>query len=326
MKKPPDDKRRTVFCREGICVPSVLQEAYLFQSLPQIGDDVFHLFQTHREAEEAPAKLLGVEQDALVIAGLREDQALVMTQGDGEGHHLQGGAKALHGLVVRVQAEGDHAAAAVFHLLLGHRVARIARQAGVGHEGDAGLLRQPFGDALQRQLAVVQGDEMTIVEQPLVVQLLTEGFLPFSGKNNQHGVEIYQKGRYFIMTGKTAVYDQIIPNQTAIDYVVSKYFQEEERDKPSGDIDLPFPRSRVYNPRWELPENGRVKLRPVYPRIPAGSRNLCLTSLAGMLHNMGYSKSQIYDEIQYANTTACDPSLDKRELRSIVNSVTRYKR
>ena len=104
--------------------------------------------------------------------------------------------------------------------------------------------------------------------------VIVKGFLPFSGKNNQHGVEIYQKGRYFIMTGKTAVYDQIIPNQTAIDYVVSKYFQEEERDKPSGDIDLPFPRSRVYNPRWELPENGRVKLRPVYPRIPKGSRNL----------------------------------------------------
>lgn len=151
--------------------------------------------------------------------------------------------------------------------------------------------------------------------------VILRGNLPFSGRNNQHGVEIYRTGRYFIMTGKTAVYDAIIENQNGIDYVVSKYFPETERSSSKQLSNV-----RVYNPRWELPENGRVKLRPVYPRIPAGSRNICLTSLAGMLHNMGYSKSQIYDEIQYANMTACDPCLDKRELRSIVNSVTRYKR
>jgi hypothetical protein len=43
-------------------------------------------------------------------------------------------------------------------------------------------------------------------------------------------------------------------------------------------------------------------------------------------NNQGYSKQQIYEEIIYANTVACDPPLDKNELQTICNSVTRYKR
>lgn len=152
--------------------------------------------------------------------------------------------------------------------------------------------------------------------------ILVKGYLPFDGRNNRNGVEIYQNGRYFIMTGDSVVYPEaIVENQDAIDYILKEYFPEirSEDGKPQNG-------SRVYNPQWELPQNGRIRLRPVYPRIPPGSRNLCLTSLAGMLHNQGYTKSQIYEELLYANEVACDPSLERRELKSIVNSVTRYKR
>ena len=125
------------------------------------------------------------------------------------------------------------------------------------------------------------------------------------------------------MTGDTLLYREIIENQEAIDYVVEKYFPE-TRDSSDNVV---VGRDKIYAPRWEEPVvNGRVKLRPVYPRIPDGSRNICLTSLAGMLHNQGYSKSQIYEELLYANTVACDPPLDRNELRTICNSVTRYKR
>lgn len=153
--------------------------------------------------------------------------------------------------------------------------------------------------------------------------ILLRGTLPFKGKNNLAGVEIYKAARYFIMTGNTLLYREIIENQEAIDYVVEKYFPEarETSDK------VVVGRDKIYAPVWEEPVvNGRVKLRPVYPRIPDGSRNICLTSLAGMLHNQGYSKSQIYEELLYANTVACDPPLDRNELRTICNSVTRYKR
>lgn len=151
--------------------------------------------------------------------------------------------------------------------------------------------------------------------------ILLRGTLPFKGRNNLKGVEIYKEARYFILTGNTLLYKEIIENQEAIDYVVEKYFPE------SRESNVKNVRDRIYHPVWEEPViNGRIKLRPVYPRIPDGSRNICLTSLAGLLHNQGYSKAQIYDELLYANDTACDPPLERYELKTICNSVTRYKR
>lgn len=151
--------------------------------------------------------------------------------------------------------------------------------------------------------------------------ILLKGELPFKGKNNLAGVEIYKTARYFIMTGNTLLYRQIEANQAAINYVVDKYFPNTRQDKECATCG-----DRIYSPIWEAPAGNRFKLRPVYPRIPDGSRNICLTSLAGMLHNQGYSKQQIFDELIYANTVACDPPLDRNELKSICNSVTRYKR
>lgn len=152
--------------------------------------------------------------------------------------------------------------------------------------------------------------------------ILLHGDLPFKGKNNLAGVEIYKSSRYFITTGDTLLYREIIDNQEAIDYVVERYFPVTAKEKSHSTIG-----NKIYTPVWELPdETGRIKTRPVYPRIPNGSRNICLTSLAGMLHNIGYSKQQIYDELIYANTVACNPPLGKGEIQTICNSVTRYKR
>lgn len=151
--------------------------------------------------------------------------------------------------------------------------------------------------------------------------ILLRGMLPFKGKNNLAGVEIYKSARYFIMTGDTLLYREIEENQEAIDYVVEKYFPETRQEKETSVYG-----GRVYSPIWEMPENNRIKLRPVYPRIPDGSRNICLTSLAGLLHNQGYSKGQIYDELKYVNQVACDPCLPLYEIQTIVNSITRYKR
>lgn len=154
--------------------------------------------------------------------------------------------------------------------------------------------------------------------------ILIKGTLPFKGKNNLSGVEIYQQSRYFIMTGDTVLYDKIIENQKAIDYIVEKYFPQTQRnsspDKPYTD------ENRIYTPKWEKSQDAKIKLRPVYPRIPNGCRNICLTSLAGMLHNQGYTSKQIYDELDYCNKVACEPVLYESEIRNIVKSVTRYKR
>lgn len=151
--------------------------------------------------------------------------------------------------------------------------------------------------------------------------VILKGELPFKGKNNQKGVEIYKDSRYFITTGDVFLYRSIEENQTAIDYVVETYFHDTARENDGARNP-----NRIYTPQWELPQGGRVRLRPVYPRIPSGCRNICLTSLAGMLHNQGYEQKQIYDELCYANVVACDPSLGEDELETIVRSVTRYKR
>jgi hypothetical protein len=124
------------------------------------------------------------------------------------------------------------------------------------------------------------------------------------------------------MTGDmaTAIWD-IREDQVALDKIVEKYFPE-TREKKSTTVT-----PRIYNPEWDSPKGSkRVKIRPHYTVIPDGCRNICLTSLAGMMHSIGYTKNQIYRELQYANNTACRPPLLDGELRTICNSVTRYQR
>ena len=151
--------------------------------------------------------------------------------------------------------------------------------------------------------------------------ILLKGNLPFKGKNNRNGVEIYKTARYFIMTGDVLLYDAIIDNQDAIDYIVDKYFPEMRECQ--GKCFTP----KIYEPKWDNPiEDGKIKLRPNYPPITPGSRNICLTSLAGMLHSQGYSAQAIYDELTYCNAIACKPVLPDSEVVAIVNSVTRYER
>ena len=153
--------------------------------------------------------------------------------------------------------------------------------------------------------------------------VILKGTLPFNGRNNRQGVEIYTKSRYFIVTGQRYMFSDIVENQKAIDKILAEHFPDAPREGAENGSNR-----RIYTPVWEDPivDGKRIKLRPVYPKIPAGSRNICLTSLAGMLHTIGYSRDRIFDELCYANTAACDPPVSRSEVRSIVNSVMRYKR
>ena len=152
--------------------------------------------------------------------------------------------------------------------------------------------------------------------------IFVKGDIPFKGKNNLAGVEVYKDARFFIMTGDNVFgLTDIVENQPALDDIVSKYFPE-TREAKSASV-----APRIYNPQWDCPKgHKRVRIKPNYPQIPDGCRNICLTSLAGMMHSIGYTKGQIYRELKYANDTACKPPLDDSELRCICNSVTRYRR
>lgn len=149
--------------------------------------------------------------------------------------------------------------------------------------------------------------------------ILLKGDLPFKGKNNLKGVEIYKTARFFIMTGDVVIYPHIVDNQRAIDYIVDKYFPDVRESGSSGVS------QRIYTPIWVKTE-GKIGLRPEYPPIPDGTRNISLTSIAGQWHNLGYNKEEIYRELLFVNSIACHPPLDVGEIQSITNSVTRYKR
>ena len=153
------------------------------------------------------------------------------------------------------------------------------------------------------------------------VHILLRGNLPFDGKNNLQGVEIYKAGRYFITTGKALLYYKIIENQAAIDYVVDKYFKPVDNSESKPKLG-----QRIYSPEFPPPGEGCVYLRPDYPPIPSGSRNLSLASLAGTMHNAGFTKGQIYAELRHVNKKCCKPPLCDRELQTICESITRYRR
>lgn len=149
--------------------------------------------------------------------------------------------------------------------------------------------------------------------------ILVKGILPFKGKNNQQGVEAYKSSRYFIMTGRTFMYSEIIENQAAIDYIVETYFADPDREQAQSS-------QRIYSPIYPKPENGRISLQPRYPAIQSGGRNICLTSLAGQLHTQGWSGQAMYKELLRANAEACKPPLSMGEVQQIYRSITKYRR
>ena len=155
------------------------------------------------------------------------------------------------------------------------------------------------------------------------VHILLQGSLPFSGRNNRRGVEIYQSRRFFIMTGKTLIFSDLVENQAGIDAVLERYFCDGPQKK--GKENGPH-RQRIYNPVYQPPEGHRIRLNPDYPEIPEGGRNLSLLSLAGQMYTAGYSPEMIYKYLRRVNKSKCKPPLPDGELKSIVRSISKYER
>lgn len=152
------------------------------------------------------------------------------------------------------------------------------------------------------------------------VHILLKGELPWKGKNNQAGVEIYQSSRYFIVTGNVLKYDKVVDNQEAIDYIVKKYFPEILKES------VGFKKETIYKPIYKKPSKHCINITPTYPPIASGMRNLSLTSLGGQLHSVGYTKREIYLELLKVNKIACNPPLKEREIETICDSVCKYRR
>lgn len=153
------------------------------------------------------------------------------------------------------------------------------------------------------------------------IHIYVKGTLPFKGKNNGAGVEIYSTNRYFIFTGKKLIYETLVENQPGIDYIVDKYFAFVEKDTDNTSCN-----GRVYTPIYTNVENGKVSLRPSFPPINPGMRNISLTSYGGQLRTQGYDNEYIYKELLRCNAEACKPPLPVSEVQAITESVIKYRR
>lgn len=149
--------------------------------------------------------------------------------------------------------------------------------------------------------------------------IIVKGNLPFKGRNNLQGVEIYKTSRYFIMTGNIYYIDEITENQQGIDIIVDKFFKDTRVSKNSIS-------NKIYEVEWEKPTSKKIKLRPNYPIIDKGMRNNSLLSLGSSLLLTGYQDKEILKELRYVNKTKCIPPLTDKEVILVFQSVKKYKK
>lgn len=148
------------------------------------------------------------------------------------------------------------------------------------------------------------------------MHIFVKGKLPFDGRNNRDGVEIYQKGRFFICTERLLLpqFSTLIENQEGIDYVLEKYFGEKKEEKKEYHAPMYKPEKKMVNGRFVT----------IYPEIPQGCRNQCLTSLAGQWKSQGIDPKDILAKLLKVNQSVCKPPLGDGEVETIAWSVSRY--
>lgn len=149
-----------------------------------------------------------------------------------------------------------------------------------------------------------------------------KGHLPFAGKNNGNGIEIYEGARYFICTGDIIEKHSpmLLNAQNSIDYVLEKYFTAETK-KPLNE-----PSVALYKVSYEKPSPHNIRLQPNYPAVEQGGRHLAMLSYAGKLWSSGWDPKEIFLEVMRANQAGCKPPLGEREIQNIVRSIKRYER
>ncbi len=149
--------------------------------------------------------------------------------------------------------------------------------------------------------------------------IICRGSLPFKGRNNRKGWEIYREARYFVLTGRTVMFDEIADAQEGIQFVIDEHFAEVEAEGKGQR------REKIWKPTWSLDvPTGRMSC--TYDEVASGSRHLALVSYCGYLHNCGAHKSAVYRAALAANESYMRPPMPEDEVRQVVDSVTRYRR
>lgn len=152
------------------------------------------------------------------------------------------------------------------------------------------------------------------------IHIICRGSIPFRGRNNREGWEIYRDARYFVLTGRTVIYGEVADAQEGIDAVLATHFADMPRDGARGRGPL------IWEPVWEDRDDGRVNLTPTYPVVSSGARHISLVSYCGQLWQAGCSEDALLELALAQNQRYLDPPLGEAEVNQIVQSCKRYRR
>ena len=151
------------------------------------------------------------------------------------------------------------------------------------------------------------------------LHIICKGTIPFKGKNNREGWEIYKQARFFVLTGKTVKFNQIVEAQSGIDAVLEKHFKDTTVEH-NGEF-----KDRIWKPRWSIDDSsGAISVD--YDEISSGSRHLSLVSYCGAIHSGGAHKSTVLKAAIAANEQYMNPPVPLSEVKQVVDSVTKYRR
>lgn len=152
------------------------------------------------------------------------------------------------------------------------------------------------------------------------IHIVCGGKLPFKGRNNHEGWEIYRDGRYFVLTGRTVCHGEVREAQEGIDLVLREHFADMPREGRGDRGPV------IWEPRWEPRGDGRVAVEPAWPDATPGSRHLSMVSYLGRLRGQGCPEDQMLSLALRQNERHVSPPMPEREVAQIVRSVTRYRR
>ena len=152
--------------------------------------------------------------------------------------------------------------------------------------------------------------------------IICKGDLPFKGKTNRNGIEIYKTGRFFVLTGRTVMFSQIEEKNESIVWLLHEKFQNTNvsLEKTAEDYG-----EKIWQPHWSIDQTtGRVSC--YYDPVTSGNRHLSMVSYCGALHTGNIHPDVILECALEANAKYMIPPMADSEVNQIVDSVIRYRR
>lgn len=128
----------------------------------------------------------------------------------------------------------------------------------------------------------------------------------------EHCGEIYKSGKFMIMTSESLI-DNLIDNQDGLNEVINAYY-----------IGYKEYKAPIYKKEPVKSDKG-ISFKEDYPDVVEGQRHMSLLSYGCQLLKQGMEQGQVYKSLLAMNSKKCKPSLERKEVDSIMQSVLRYK-